>query len=36
MTTHTLGVWRRQDEQAAQAWAAENEVELPEAQRRGK
>lgn len=36
MTSHTLGAWRRQDEQAAQSWAAENQIELPAAQPRGK
>ncbi|MCH2065001.1 MAG: hypothetical protein MK194_14905 [Roseibacillus sp.] len=36
MTRHTLGVWRRQNEEAAQSWAAENGVELPSAQPRGK
>ena len=36
MTNHTLGAWRRQDEQAATSWAAENQVELPPAQPRGK
>jgi hypothetical protein len=29
MMNHTLGMWRRQDRQAAEAWAAENNVELP-------
>jgi len=36
MTQHTLGVWRRQDEEAAQSWANENGVELPTGQRGGK
>ncbi len=36
MTQHTLGVWRRQNEEAARSWAAENGVELPSAQPRGK
>ena len=32
MTQHTLGVWRRQDEAAAESWAADNRVDLPPAQ----
>jgi len=36
MTQHTLGVWRRQNEEAAQSWAAENGVELPSGQSGGK
>lgn len=36
MTQHTLGAWRRQNEGAAQAWANENGVALPEAGRGGK
>ena len=36
MTQHTLGVWRRQNEEAARSWAAENGVDLPSAQPRGK
>jgi hypothetical protein len=37
MTQHTLGRWMRQDPVAAQAWAAEQGVELPAAAaRRGK
>ena len=36
MTQHTLGVWSRQDEGAAQSWANENGVELPTGQRGGK